>query len=106
MASVILKAMLYWFRFTESADTIEALWTENMNALLSSKEDNKAETIRVILKDFPPELHGKVSSIPELVKYVLDMTQRAVDDDEDTDAWSLTTSALKIQGSYSISSIL
>ena len=90
--------MLHWFKFADSAATIEALWTENLNALLSSQEENKAETIGAILRDFPPELRGKVPSIPELGAYVMDRARKAVGDDSDTDAWSFTVTALKTQG--------
>jgi len=97
MAPVIFKAMMHWLRFTDSADTIETLWTENINALLSSKEDNKAETINDIFRNFPTELRGKVPCVPVLVEYVREKAQKAVAEDDD-EAWAFTIGALKVQG--------
>lgn len=91
--------MLQWLRYTNSKDTIEALWTENISALLSSQEDSKGETIAVIFSDFPSELNGKVPLMPELVAYVMGIAEKAVVDDDD-EAWSLTTAALQTQGNY------
>lgn len=97
MAPVVFKAMMHWFRFIDSTDTIEALWTENINALLSSKEDNKAEIIGEIFRDFPAELRGKVPCVPALVEYVREKAQKAVAEDDD-EAWAFMVGALKVQG--------
>ena len=78
-------------------DTIEALWTENINALLSSKEDNKAEIIGGIFRDFPTGLRGKVPCVPALMEYVREKAQKAVAENDD-EAWAFMIGALKVQG--------
>ena len=96
---------MHWFRFTDSADIIEALWTENINALLSSKEDNKAEAIGGIFRDFPAELRGKVPCVPMLVEYVGEETQKAVAENND-EAWAFIIGALKVQGNCFATALL
>ena len=81
----------------DSMDTINALWTENIQSLLSSQEDNKEATIRAIFSDFPLELRGKVPMVPGLIEYVMGKVHKAIVEDNE-DSWSFTVCALKSQG--------
>lgn len=105
MAPTIFKSMLQWLRFTDSMELIDALWTQNIQALLSSPEENKAETISAVFSDLPPELHGKIPSIPELVSYATGKARKAIVD-EDEDAWRFTMAALRSQGNITTTSKL
>ena len=81
----------------DSMNTINALWTENIQSLLSSQEDNKEATIRAILSEFPLELRGKVPMVPSLIEYVMGKVHKAIVEDNE-DSWSFTACALKSQG--------
>lgn len=81
----------------DSVDTIDALWTENIQSLLSFQEDNKEAIIRAIFRDFPSELRGKLPIVPGFIEYVMGKVHRAVVEDNE-DSWSFTVCALKSQG--------
>ena len=85
----------------DSMDTIDALWTESIQSLLSSQEDNKDATIRTIFRDFPSELRGKVPIVPGFIEYVMDKAHRALVEDNE-DSWSFTVCALKTQGNSTL----
>ncbi|KAF8475940.1 hypothetical protein BDZ91DRAFT_649678 [Kalaharituber pfeilii] len=101
----LFKAMLKWFRLSENNETVEALWTQNMDALLSGPEESKAETLMAVFNEFPPSLHGKLPAVSSLETYITKKAEQAVCED-DEDSWVFTIAALKTEGSLMTNSTI
>ena len=102
-ASQLFSAMLQWFKITDSTETVEALWTGNIEALLSAPESIKEPVLSAVFTKIKLDLRGKVPIVPALTAYVTEKARKAIED-EDEDSWKFTKAALKTQGNLKFTS--